>query len=212
MCGIILYAQVVPLDLESIKKFHSTRQHRIHRFAVLFSLPQCSNYGYHGRYQPSRTDIIIFNCSGGTTLIRILAMKYEENEVLKDLFDQLNALETRVSTNASLCDQDLKSLFNIYVGLERAAIRCGLSDRVDEYSDLLDILVEKQSDAMAMASLVTATSPTGVLYKLAMWRWDSAELDDTMKRYEAVAYSAFLDLSKMLDVESVLRPDERKLS
>ena len=51
-----------------------------------------------------------------------------------------------------------------------------------------------------------------LLYKLALWRWDSADLDvavEDMTRANAIAYSAFRDLAKMLGDNAVLKDFDR---
>lgn len=69
-------------------------------------------------------------------------------------------------------------------------------------------LIEAQSVVIRLAAALPARTVKDLLYKLALWRWDSAELDrpiETMNRADAIAYSAFLDLAEMLGEGSVLK-------
>lgn len=71
---------------------------------------------------------------------------------------------------------------------------------------------DAQSVLMAQAASYHAHSVREVLYKLALWRWDSPDVEDpqSLARYDAVAYSAFRDLARLLGDKSVLKAEEKE--
>ena len=61
---------------------------------------------------------------------------------------------------------------------------------------------------MRTAATLPARCTRDLLYKLALWRWDAADLDqpvEDMNRADAVLYSVFMDLVKMLGARDVLK-------
>ena len=69
-------------------------------------------------------------------------------------------------------------------------------------------LIEAQTVVMRMAAALPARSMRDLVFKLALWRWDAPELErpiDEMTRADAVAYSTFRDLARLLSDTSVLK-------
>ncbi len=78
----------------------------------------------------------------------------------------------------------------------------------DGTDERLASLIEAQTIILRTAASLPARCPRDLLYKLAMWRWDAANLDqpmEDMNRADAIAYSAFLDIVKMLGERDVLK-------
>lgn len=74
-------------------------------------------------------------------------------------------------------------------------------------------LIDAQTPIMRAASAIRADTMKGVLYKLALCRWDWSDLDqpsEELMRYEALALSAFIDLAAMLRMASVLKDSDRE--
>lgn len=73
-------------------------------------------------------------------------------------------------------------------------------------------LIEAQTVVLRTTASLPARCMRDLLYKLAMWRWDAADLDqpmEEMNRSDAVVYSAFLDLVAMLGERDVLKEFDR---
>lgn len=73
-------------------------------------------------------------------------------------------------------------------------------------------LLDAQADIMAAAAKIPASDLRDVMFKLAIWRWDSSDLDqqmEAMHRGDAVVFSAFCDLAAMSGEVSVMKPIDR---
>ncbi len=96
----------------------------------------------------------------------------------------------------------LEALFREYATLE---------ERIVADPAIADGLVSAQSLVMRTAAGAPARTPRDLLFKLALWRWDAPDLQtpiETLPRYNAVAVSAFRDLTAMVGEPSVSRPDD----
>ena len=106
----------------------------------------------------------------------------------------------------------LQSLFHDWKKLERELdtfeSKEPLSIRQEESRDEL---LASQSELMEQASRLQANNLAGLLYKLALWRWDHIyRLDglDSLTRAEGLAYTAFLDLARLTGISDVLKPED----
>lgn len=100
----------------------------------------------------------------------------------------------------------LKDLFRVFRAAEASLVAyheasCGAADDMRA-----DWVIEMQSLIMQNAAATRAETMTGVLYKLAMWRWDAPDLEDAddVQRSDRLALSAFHDLARLLKEEDVL--------
>lgn len=100
-----------------------------------------------------------------------------------------------------------KELFELFVEIEKWLGDIS-SDRASSAAEAeADCMIEAQSKIMRAAAVKQANTPRDILFKLALWRWDKADVDMALgdgRRADAVAYSAFLDLADMTDQQSVL--------
>jgi hypothetical protein len=97
----------------------------------------------------------------------------------------------------------IEPLFRIFVEMERRGLETS-----DE--DARDALLEAQTMAIELACAVRARTLRDIVFKLALWRWDTPDLgpDADMTRNEKAAYSAFRDLVAMTGEESALTVDD----
>ena len=103
-------------------------------------------------------------------------------------------------------EDHLEKLFAVFRQIDEVLADC--TDAGEEADAKAAGLIEAQTVVMRTAALLPARTARDLLYKLAIWRWDAADLDQPlsdMNRNDAVAYSAFRDLAKMLDAENVLK-------
>lgn len=98
-------------------------------------------------------------------------------------------------------DSYLETLFNLFVVLEAE----GEDADTDATYDMQTVLLQT-------ATQHPARNQRELLFKLALWRWDAPEMDQplgAMSRYDAVAFSVFLDLVKLTGEDSVLKQVDR---
>ena len=103
----------------------------------------------------------------------------------------------------AFAEGDLKSLFHLYCDIADAALRD---------PDAARDLAEAKTVVMRTASALPARSVSDALYKLAIWRRDAANQNavlDGMPPADAIAYSAFRDLARLLEDQSVLTEQDR---
>jgi hypothetical protein len=117
------------------------------------------------------------------------------------------AFELEAPVEAGAAEQ-LQYYFEVYCRLDKAlGTVTGDSDE-----EAADSLLHAQSVVLAAAANLPSTDFAGVLYKLALWRWENPDLDPdltTMSRSEAIAYSAFRDLAVLMDRNDVLKDIDR---
>lgn len=106
-----------------------------------------------------------------------------------------------------------KELFEIFIEIEKW-LGDTSSDPANSAAEAeADRMIEAQSKIMRAAAVKQASTPRDILFKLALWRWDKADVDIALedgRRADAVAYSAFRDLAEMTDEPSVLlAPDDQ---
>lgn len=112
---------------------------------------------------------------------------------------------------APTIEDRLRDLFRVFKTSEETLADLLRASKGPEDDRRSDCIVEMQSIIIEKAAALPADSPAGVLFKLAMWRWDCAEIDARnadLTRQEAIAFSAFLDLARILDAEFVLKASD----
>lgn len=120
---------------------------------------------------------------------------------------EIEAVLNYVDGTTDLSRWEHRRLFELFVKIEEHLLA---SKR--ELADLntatpADTMIELQSTIMRAATERTANTVSDVLFKLALWRWDSVELDKTwgdMRRADHVAFSAFNDLATIAGDSSVV--------
>lgn len=134
----------------------------------------------------------------------------------------MNAIALRKQIEAVIDDHQLtpdaegnrhKELFVLFVEIEKW-LGNALGDPTDSAAEAeADRMIDAQSKIMRAAAIKKANTPRDILFKLALWRWDKADVDIALadgRRADAVAYSAFCDLAEMTDEPSVLlAPDDQ---
>ncbi len=105
-----------------------------------------------------------------------------------------------------------KELFDLFVEIEKW-LGDASSDPASSAAEAeADRMIEAQSKIMCAAAVKKANTQRDILFKLALWRWDKADVDIALedgRRADAVAYSAFRDLARLTDEASVLlAPDD----
>ena len=109
-----------------------------------------------------------------------------------------------LGVNEALEDSSFKRLFTVWKRLNEK-----LSDS-GEASE--DVLIDAQSRLMAVAAHLPAKSFEDALYKLAFWRWDSADLGkdfEELQRGDQIIYSVFRDLAALVGAVDVLTEADR---
>lgn len=130
----------------------------------------------------------------------------------EDLRREIEEIHVGFRAPQPTTEERLLELFRVFKISEEslsAQLRASKDPDDDRRSDCI---VEMQSIIMDKAISLPADSLAGVLYKLAMWRWDCAEIDarnPDLMRQEAIAFAAFLDLARLLKSEIVLKPNDR---
>ncbi len=105
-----------------------------------------------------------------------------------------------------LSDDPHERLFEIFQEIEAAIAERPTGD--DDADANASGLIEAQSVVIRTAAALPARCTRDLLFKLALWRWDAPDLEqpvEDMNRADAIAYSAFIDLSKMLGAQEVLK-------
>lgn len=122
--------------------------------------------------------------------------------VRKQVFD----IQQRIQPHLDLSDDHHERLFEVFRELDAAIAECEVGD--EESDAKATGLIEAQTVVIRTAAALPARCTRDLLYKLAIWRWDAPDLElpvEDMNRADAIAYSAFLDLSKMLGATDVLK-------
>jgi len=101
-----------------------------------------------------------------------------------------------------------EKLFRVYLEIETAM---GAVDRDEDAA--VEGMIEAQTAAINTAAALPARSMRDLLFKLALWRWDSPDLEmpiGEMNRADAIAYSAFRDLAAILGESDVLKEFDKR--
>lgn len=112
---------------------------------------------------------------------------------------EIEELQSQAGATPRESENHLCKLFDLFRQIEASLAACTGTD--EEAEAKRAALIDAQTVVMRTAAVLPARSMTDLLYKLALWRWDSADLDQPlaeMNRKNAVAYSAFRDLAKIL--------------
>ncbi len=118
---------------------------------------------------------------------------------------EIDAIRAQIHPHLSTEEDHHEKLFDVFRQIDAAIADSG-SGADDEGKAAS--LIEAQTVIIRTAAALPARCMRDLLYKLAIWRWDAPELDqptEDMGRADAIAYSAFLDLSKMLGERDVLK-------
>ncbi len=118
---------------------------------------------------------------------------------------EISDITDRSASRAGMIEDHHEKLFEVFREIDAAIGRCGEGADAEQKAAGL---IEAQGVVMRTAATLQARSMRDLLYKLALWRWDAADLDQPvhdMNRADAVIYSAFLDLVKMLGERDVLK-------
>ncbi len=102
-------------------------------------------------------------------------------------------------------DDHHERLFEVFLKIDAELARCGAGAEAEDRSASL---LDAQTVLMRTAASLPARSMRDLVFKLALWRWDAPELDrpiEEMTRADAVAYSTFRDLARILGDSSVLK-------
>ncbi|MCK5748805.1 MAG: hypothetical protein KAH44_21500 [Oricola sp.] len=121
------------------------------------------------------------------------------------LKQEVSQIRSEADLNPDHPEDHLKKLFDLFRQIEASLSNCTGDDAASE--EKRSGLIDAQTVVMRTASVLPARSMSDLLYKLALWRWDAADLDqplETMSRKNAIAYSAFRDLAKMLGDDTIL--------
>ncbi|WP_411816615.1 hypothetical protein [Hyphococcus sp. DH-69] len=100
-----------------------------------------------------------------------------------------------------------RQLFEVFRKIENA-LAVNPDPDAPETAARIDGLIEAQTVVIRTAATLPARSTEDLLYKLAIWRWDSPDLDkpvNEMNRADAIAYTAFRDLANILSDDSALK-------
>lgn len=119
----------------------------------------------------------------------------------KEIYD----IQEQSGAQADLREDHHEKLFDVFREIDAAIGRCREDANADEKAASL---IEAQGVVMRTAATLPARCTRDLLYKLALWRWDAADLDqpvEDMNRADAVLYSVFMDLVKMLGARDVLK-------
>ena len=120
--------------------------------------------------------------------------------------NELNEIRDSAQQGQDIGEDDRhKRLFELFVAIEKALPRQDGGNPAIETK--ADALTQTQCDIIYAAARLEAHLIREVLFKLALWRWMAPELDqpvENMQPCDAIAYSAFRDLAKILGEESTL--------
>ncbi|MBT8473807.1 MAG: hypothetical protein HKN14_13260 [Marinicaulis sp.] len=133
-----------------------------------------------------------------------------EYEAISHELMRLDGLANQENEDQKSC---LKSLFEIFVKIEKSLDLAEESSSSRELEEISGRLIEAQSHALQIAINIPARNARDLLYKLALWRWDAPEINGEhtdLKRYEAVTYSTFLDLAMIVGDDEVLKKMDRE--
>ena len=119
---------------------------------------------------------------------------------------EINDIQQQIQPHLNTDADHHEKLFDVFRQIDAAIAECGSDDEAEQ--GRAASLIEAQTVIIRTAAALPARCMRDLLYKLAIWRWDAPELDqpvEDMGRADAIAYSAFLDLSKMLGERDVLK-------
>lgn len=119
---------------------------------------------------------------------------------------EISDIQEKVQPHLNMREDHHERLFDVFRQIDEAISACSKDDPASD--DKAAGLIEAQTVVMRTAASLPARCMRDLLYKLALWRWDAADLDqpvEEMNRSDAIVYSAFLDLVKMLGERDVMK-------
>ncbi len=125
----------------------------------------------------------------------------------------LNSLKKDMPVDHGIADLEsvakedhLEKLFTVFRQIDNVLGDCAGPDELGDAKAAG--LIDAQTVVIRTAAALPARSMNDLLYKLALWRWDAPELDqpiEDMNRSDAIVYSAFRDLVRLLSDTTVLK-------
>ncbi len=106
--------------------------------------------------------------------------------------------------------EQLREYFETYRKLDTA-----LGEITPHDEQAADSILHAQALILAAAADTPASDFSGVMYKLALWRWENPDLDPDLSdisQTDSIAYSAFRDIADLLDEDEVLKSVDRYLT
>ncbi|GJL92892.1 hypothetical protein [Hyphococcus sp.] len=125
---------------------------------------------------------------------------------VSSLRKEISDIQDQIRPHLGVQEDHHEKLFDVFRQIDAAIAECSSGDAADD--SRAANLIEAQSVVIRTAAALPARCMRDLLYKLAIWRWDAPEIEQPVKemgRSDAIAYSAFLDLSKMLGERDVLK-------
>jgi len=125
---------------------------------------------------------------------------------VSSLRKDIDDIQEHIRPHLAAQDDHHEKLFEVFRQIDSAIAECESGNEAED--GRAASLIEAQTVIIRTAAALPARCMRDLLYKLAIWRWDAPELDqpvEEMGRADAIAYSAFLDLSKMLGERDVLK-------
>ncbi|MFC2951026.1 hypothetical protein ACFOOP_03755 [Marinicaulis aureus] len=126
---------------------------------------------------------------------------------IASLRKEITEIQEKALPQANLREDHHEKLFEVFRQIDSEIGRCTPENETENETRLTG-LIEAQTIVLRTAASLPARCLRDLLYKLAMWRWDTADLEQPMEdlnRADAMAYSAFLDIVKMLGEHDVLK-------
>ncbi len=113
-------------------------------------------------------------------------------------FSEHRNVEKDNSADASAYSSQFKALFQLWLRFDEAQASMRGEESVDQCTKV-------QSVIMTLMEATPSQTMEDLLYKLAIWRWDSLEPDiETADRGDRLAYSALADLARMTSNDWIL--------
>ena len=119
---------------------------------------------------------------------------------------EVSRIQESVRPHDTMPEDHLEKLFDVFRQIDAAIGECKTEEAAAD--DAAENLIDAQSVVLRLAATMPARTSRDILYKLALWRWDAADVGqhaEGMNRADAIAYSAFLDLVAMLGARDVLK-------
>ncbi len=127
---------------------------------------------------------------------------------VSSLRKEIVELQEKIRPQLSLDGDHHERLFDVFRKIATARDEGNSGGKAGGEDGMTASLVEAGTVVSRTAAALPARCMRDLLYKLAIWRWDTPNLEqpvEDVKHADAIAYSAFLDLSKMLGARDVLK-------
>jgi hypothetical protein len=127
---------------------------------------------------------------------------------VSSLRKEIVELQEKIRPQLSLDEDHHERLFEVFRKIANARDEGNSGGKAGGEDGMTASLVEAGTVVSRIAAALPARCMRDLLYKLAIWRWDTPNLEqpvEDVKHADAIAYSAFLDLSKMLGARDVLK-------